>query len=71
MKHRGARGGVLVRTSGLFLGILLILYAPFIAFSEENIVYTLRSVSFKITGSRESAYCAKKPTLQPELNSPR
>ncbi len=63
MKHRGARGGVLVRTSGLFLGILLILYAPFIAFSEENIVYTLRSVSFKITGVTRERVLRQKANI--------
>jgi len=53
----------LVRTSGLFLGILLILYAPFIAFSEENIVYTLRSVSFKITGVTRERVLRQKANI--------
>ena len=54
-----------MHTSRLFLGILLIICAPFAAFGENAAVYTIRSVSFKITGYTMERVLRQKANIAP------
>jgi hypothetical protein len=70
IKNQKEQCGAVMHTSGLFLGILLIICAPFAAFGENAAVYTIRSVSFKITGYTMERSCAKRPISLPVPNLP-
>lgn len=52
-----------MRTLGLFLGILLIVWAPFAAFPEARVVYTIRSVSFNIKGFTRERVLRQKANI--------